>query len=291
MASGLFEKWFGVRPALTTQLAEALAELGKLAQRRPSLEPSCAVLQEILPALFGEPVGEVPPVLDLNLVRGKWEGGFPFWRGETVTLEKHSFKRRWLAVCKAVQRQNAGAPAVAEGFAALDPAALCVEVIAGRPEAVHARADALGLDASLTATVLRLAAFPVLVKFAAALERSRPSAPWDRGYCPSCGSFPLLGELRGLEQGRFLRCGLCASNWQFPRLRCPFCDNTDHRQLGFFHIEGEENRSRAATCDACRGYVKTISTLAALSAPQLLVADLATVHLDLAAGDRGYLVE
>jgi hypothetical protein len=45
-----------------------------------------------------------------------------------------------------------------------------------------------------------------------------------------------------------------------------------------------------ATCDACRGGVKTLSALSAL--PQLLslVADAATLHLALAAADRGYLV-
>jgi formate dehydrogenase maturation protein FdhE len=73
------------------------------------------------------------------------------------------------------------------------------------------------------------------------------------------------------------------------RLRCPYCDNTDHRTLGYFHVDGEEGRYRAATCDACRGYVKMVSTLQALSAPQLLVVDLATLHLDLAAADRGFL--
>ena len=55
-------------------------------------------------------------------------------------------------------------------------------------------------------------------------------------------------------------------------------------------MEGEEDKLRAATCDECRGYVKVISTLSALSAPQLLIADLATLHLDLAAADRGFFV-
>jgi hypothetical protein len=41
----------------------------------------------------------------------------------------------------------------------------------------------------------------------------------------------------------------------------------------------------------CRGYVKVISTLAPLSAPQLLIADLTSLHLDLAAAaDRGFFV-
>ena len=49
-------------------------------------------------------------------------------------------------------------------------------------------------------------------------------------------------------------------------------------------------KDRAGTCAVCQGYVKWASTIFALSEPQLLVADLATVHLDLAAAERGFFV-
>src|SRR5262249_10102073 len=104
------------------------------------------------------------------------------------------------------------------------------------------------------------------------------------------GSWPLLAESRGLEQLRYLRCGLCATAWEGSRFRCLFCGNDDHNKLGYFHVEGEENRYRAASCDECRGYVKVVSTLSALSPPQLLVTDLATLHLDLVAAEHGYFV-
>ena len=116
----------------------------------------------------------------------------------------------------------------------------------------------------------------------------RRQCAWDHGFCPVCGSWPLLGEFRGLEQTRFLRCGLCAAGWEFPRLRCPFCGTADHRQLGYFYAEAEEGKYRAATCAVCRGYVKMVSVLGELPPPRLLVMDLATMHLDLVAADRGY---
>ena len=106
-----------------------------------------------------------------------------------------------------------------------------------------------------------------------------------------CGSWPLLGEYRGLEQTRFLRCGLCAASWEFSRFRCPFCDERDHRKLAYLHADGEQDRWRAATCDRCRGYVKMVASLDALSWPLLLVQDVATLHLDLAAADRGFIVQ
>ena len=66
------------------------------------------------------------------------------------------------------------------------------------------------------------------------------------------------------------------------------CGNREHETLGFLSREGEENRYRVATCDACRSGVKMLSTLSALPPLMLLVADAATLHLDLAAADRGY---
>ena len=282
----MLRKWLGGRRKPSPELAEALAELDHLAQRKAALAVPCAVLKEVLPALFAEPIQETALSLNAGQIKDKCSAGLPLLQGEPLHWHVKSLRGRWRAICQAVQKQNDAASALAEKFDALDPSGLIGEVLAGRPETLPARAAMLNLDPALMATVLRLTAFPVLANYATAVVSQNPT--WEHGYCPICGSGPLLGEFRGLEQTRFLRCGWCASSWPFPRLRCPFCDNRDHRLLGYFHVEGEENRHRAATCDGCRRYVKMVSTLTALSSPQLLVADLATVHLDLVAGDRGY---
>ena len=149
-------------------IASASQALTKLAQEKPSLSASCDVLKEMLPALFAQSVVENPPTLEAAIGRDKLAGGIPLLRGDRVTLEGQSLHRRWGAVCAAVRRRNADAKRVADAFADLDPPALLAEVLAGRSEAVAARAEALNLDAALTATVLRLATLPVLAKFAAA---------------------------------------------------------------------------------------------------------------------------
>ena len=94
-----------------------------------------------------------------------------------------------------------------------------------------------------------------------------------------------MAESRGLEQRRRLRCGLCAADWEGERLRCPFCNETDHRKLSFVAVEGEQDRFRIALCDSCGGTLKVVATLAPISAPGLLVAELATTHLDQALSD------
>jgi FdhE protein len=291
VASGFFRKLLG-SPAVPAHLTDQLAELDQLAKSQPARAEVCTVLKAVLPALFAEPAAETAPPMTLDQARAKLQQGIPLLRGETVDFDEAALLRRWRAVAAAVGKQHSGdaARAVADAVAELDPPALVAEALAGRPHAVGARAEALGVDSGLTAATLRLSVYPALAHLAEQLAPLCQGAAWDAAYCPTCGNFPTLAEFRGLEQVRLLRCLMCASAWEFPRLRCPYCDNRDHRTLGYLHAEGEQDRYRAATCDQCRGYVKVVATLTPPSPVQLLVLEVATLHLDFAAGDRGYLV-
>jgi FdhE protein len=251
------------------------------------------MLEACLPGLFSDPDTDQLLSISAESVRAKSEAGTPLLRGERIELDVVGFRRRWKAVCAAIQEyQNAAeGEAIAQALdtGRLVPDELLRWVLEGKPEAIHHQADALGLNAGLTSAILGLVLLPTLSRLHASLSSLRQDLPWNSGYCPTCGSWPLLGEFRGLEQIRFLRCGLCAAEWEFPRLRCLYCGEGDHRQLGYFSVEGEESLHRAAVCQLCHGYVKMVSSLTPLSAPGLLVANVATLHLDLAAADRGYL--
>jgi FdhE protein len=160
--------------------------------------------------------------------------------------------------------------------------------LTGDVQSLAAQLEAQAYAADLVLTLLRLALLPCLEHVALQLAPLRAAQPWGRGYCPICGAWPVLAEQRGLEQGRYLRCGLCASSWEVDRLLCPFCTTRDFHVLGYLQVEGEESRQRVATCDACRSYLKLRSTLTPLTTPQLLVEEIALVHLDLIAMDKGY---
>jgi FdhE protein len=217
--------------------------------------------------------------------------GVPLLRGERLDIDWPAAQRRWQDVVGAlIERQADAAPALARAVRSgqLEIAELTEAALAGQPHIIHERAGALGLDVTLTASVIPLALFPILVPIRAGLEPLLAAGHWTGGYCPVCGGYPKLGEFRGLEQIRFLRCGLCAAEWPFPRLRCPACGNDDHRQIGYLHVDGEQNKCRAATCEECRQYVKMVSTLTPLAPMQLWVTDVATVHVDLLAADHGY---
>jgi len=110
---------------------------------------------------------------------------------------------------------------------------------------------------------------------------------WDKGYCPICGSQPLMGELRGEEGKRIWMCSFCGSEWRGKRMGCPFCENTDHRTLRYFYTE-KEKAYRIDVCDKCKRYVKTVDTRQLAHEIFLPVEDLATLHLDILAADKGF---
>ena len=84
-----------------------------------------------------------------------------------------------------------------------------------------------------------------------------------------------------MEGLRFLRCGTCAADWPGRRLGCVACGEEDWRAVRTLSVEGEESRSRLIACESCGFRLKVVPTLAPLSAPGLVVADLATLHFDL----------
>jgi FdhE protein len=305
MADSFLAKWRRRVAAADPEMDQARAELERLAVERPGLRGPALWLRELLPDLMVscsaavpgasslcEPLADLPaiPTLSQQAAHAKLAAGIPLLRGETLVVDVRAFQRRWRRACDALEAQRgdgvARQAAKAAGRGKLDPRELVKEIVAGRPESISNRAAALGIDPGLAATLVRFALFPDFVAIHAAMAAHHPSVPWERGACPTCGSGPLLGEFRGLDQFRYLRCGLCAAAWKVPRLFCPWCGSRNHRQLGYLHRDGEENQLRVATCQACGRYIKTISTLVELSPLRLWVADVSTLHLDLAAADR-----
>jgi len=108
--------------------------------------------------------------------------------------------------------------------------------------------------------------------------------PWRTGYCPICGSSPGLSMLKG-EGERSYVCSFCWHEWLTPRIYCPFCDNTDSSQLHYFFSD-EEPEYRVDGCDRCRRYIKTIDLRKTSRTIVPVVEAIATLHLDLKAGDQ-----
>jgi FdhE protein len=170
---------------------------------------------------------------------------------------------------------------------ALDAVALVEAAIDHDGERLTSLAGEVGVAANALGAIAHLAATPLLHAARRAHESALPEY-WEPGYCPVCGAFPTLAEVRGLERARRLRCARCGADWWTEWLRCSFCGNREHTTLGSLLPDGAGDSCRAETCAQCRAYVKTLSTLTAIPAAELGVEDLATVDLDMAALERGY---
>ena len=209
---------------------------------------------------------------------GQRPAGAPLLHGTMLRLDTtrtSSFVRR---LADAIDLTNVDA---------IEPKQLVLGAISRDDVAITEIAERAGAPIDTMTVLAQVAALPLLHACARELAAAVPK-PWQRGWCPVCGAWPSLAEIRGIDRQRRLRCGCCGCDWAFPVLRCAFCDEVDHRKLGSLAPEGEEQHRRVETCDGCRGYLKSVTTLLALPPHLLALHDLATVPLDLAAQDRGY---
>ena len=265
-------------------LAAALADLDRLIASRPELAGAGRSLAVVLRAAFLTPARAAPPHADPEVLTAAWRAGVPAFRAgdSPPALDQADLRARMVAILEGLSAENTQALSLLDAIRSgrVEPHAWAVAVLADRADEVDAAA--LGLDPLLVRSVLRMALLPVLARHSEALAPLRPDGLWTRGDCPHCGGPPTLAESRGLEQRRYWRCGLCAADWEGERLRCPYCGESDHRRLSYLFVEGEQERYRLSLCSSCDGRLKVVATLGPLSAPALLVVELATIHLDMA---------
>ena len=118
---------------------------------------------------------------------------------------------------------------------------------------------------------------------------ARVPTDWAHGYCPICGGWPALAESRGLDGTRYLRCAACGSGWRTDLLRCHVCGEDDYEKLGSLVAARTLEQHRVDVCDGCQHYLKTITTIAPIRPHDVVLHDLGTLTLDLAALERDYV--
>jgi len=171
---------------------------------------------------------------------------------------------------------NALAPAVAVWYDATSG------VEAGTDPRNRAPSDA---PASLD-QVLVLALRPFLARCAEALAQRVDLGHWHHGHCPVCGWEPDFAVITP-NADRRLFCGRCVAQWSFPSLTCPFCSNEDRALITSFATR--DGRYRVSACDVCRRYIKAYDARKAQRPVMVAVDTIATLPLDAAAMQRGYV--
>jgi FdhE protein len=259
-------------------------ETAELQRRYPEWSPWLAVIEQVLreaaDAKWEALVPKPPAPQEMKV---------PLLSGAALNLEPAvvgAWSQRLLrSACQS------GAPKMAalqDGrLARLEAGDLFKPALCQNWQALRAIATELGVDADALQAVAALVPVPFLQ---ACHRRWRPSLSqsWSEGYCFVCGAWPILAEVRGIERSRYLRCGRCGASWQSRCLCCCYCGMTDHEELVSLVPEKSGANAVIEACKRCHGYVKTFSTLQGSAPIKVMVDDLASVDLDIAALELGY---
>jgi hypothetical protein len=134
--------------------------------------------------------------------------------------------------------------------------------------------------------VLVLAIRPFLARCAEALMPREELRAWAQGHCPVCGWEPDFAAIMPNAERRLI-CGRCLAQWGASALTCPFCANDDRALITSFATR--DGKYRVYACDVCRRYLKAYDGRHAARPVMVAVDSIATLPLDAAAIQRGYV--
>jgi formate dehydrogenase maturation protein FdhE len=150
-----------------------------------------------------------------------------------------------------------------------------------RPGGGQVDPSAAGLE-----TVFQQAMRPVLTRCAEAIMARTDFAAWRLHICPLCAGEPDLAVITPSAE-RQLICSRCAARWRFDQIACPFCLNDERTKIT--SLASRDGQYRLSCCDSCRRYIKAFDARRGGRPVMPAVDGVATLPLDAAAIQRGYL--
>jgi FdhE protein len=269
-----------------------LEQIDRLIQRKPMYKEALSIYRELLGLL-----NEIEPEVtytpsDTSVDELKAREGFPlFSRGnlpidhegaallfrrllEHLTHTKRKDREELEKISKMVQGNLDWVKEVITAFLSGD----------------EARISTMAREVTLSPMVVKFLAYMAIQPSMRYLRESAAQGirdyTWNYGYCPLCGAPPDMAYFSD-EGKRFLHCELCGYEWHYPRLKCPFCENKNAKDLGYFTGEEEEGY-RVDFCRKCKRYIKTLDMRLIGSPAPLEVENLITLHLDMLAHKQGF---
>lgn len=147
-------------------------------------------------------------------------------------------------------------------------------------------AETLDVPPGMLSLLLYLAVKPSLEAGARELAVRLTDSQKNRSSCPICGSAPIIGELDA-EGNQWIHCGLCWHRWPLKRIICLFCSNQDSASMEYLYSE-DEPEYRVNLCDGCQRYLKVVDTRKMNRRFYPPLEQVASLHLDLLAAEKGY---
>lgn len=275
---------------MTSPYAPLLLEWEEALGRRREVADSLALWTTLLEGWTRWPSGLVAPLPWSALeCRERWERGAPLITEAEPELPREPIEEMVGPVMERIaDAAPDSAPALQRFAEAWDGGAVGPRDLlpAAGKEGAAAREERLGLGGTLPGFLALAGLRPALEAHFSAC-REVPEGIWLPGVCPWCGGLPAYGDL--VEDGRRrLSCHLCGGTWIAPRLRCPFCENWESRDLVRLVGEGTEEGYFIEACRACHGYIKGVDRRQRWNAVSPLVEDWVSPHLDLYAAREGY---
>lgn len=263
-----------------TAIATALTDLRRT---RPEWQPWLSVVEEAVRETGAAHWDRAVP----RTVQAR--PGVPLLAGATVAVSQASTRRLLDRLLRVASRSGTSPMATlrAAADADLDVLPLFAASLSQEGVRVEEIGASAGVDPGAFHAVVALLAVPFLQACHHQWAASLPPA-WMEGFCPLCASLPAFAEVRGIERTRYFRCGRCGSGWQAHALHCPFCSNRDHDELATLVPDAAGGAAAIEACRRCRGYVKTFNRLQGCDPEMVMIEDLASVDLDVAALEQGY---
>jgi len=227
---------------------------------------------------------------DLRAVKAREK--FPLIEIKDFAYDKTESADLFVAIGRLAQEANpqlaAAAAVILDAIDTnLDPADLFDGLLNGNEALFENVAATLAIEKQVLGFITYNSLKPSLGTCAAQLGAYLdPDDPWLEGYCPICGSAPILSFLEG-EGARSLICSFCWHQWPVKRVYCPFCDNSDSKTLHYLHSDTEKDR-RVDLCDQCHKYIKTLDTRQVDRRIYPPLEQIATLHLDIKAREEGF---
>ena len=253
-----------------------------LKRRRPEWSPWLAVVDEALREAADRRWDAFVPVVNQR------ERGMPLLSQTTIVIDESAVRRLLNQLLEIAARGGMPKMATLARIADQehDVAGLFAASIRQDRDRISGMASAAGANPEALQAVSGLVSIPFLQACTRHWKQALPK-DWDEGYCLVCAAWPALAETRGIERNRYLRCGRCGSEWQAHILRCGYCGTGDHEQLATL-VPEKTGSSAIEACKRCKGYVKTFTRLQGSPPASILLDDLASVDLDVAALEQGY---